>query len=161
MRHRNMRCSPSITVVVGELWPWCRWWWLRGCWWLWCPCGTLLLSSDWIELWSCLSIISYTESPWMSRSSYKNQKRRDIHMWWVIYCWLPGNNSVCLSASITINGWCCNYYIYNTAALQRVTHIFIYHGATISHVQVDIFAYEFMSLTAKRYVGKAYSSTKT
>lgn len=78
IRQRNMRCSPSRSVAVGELCPgeWWRWlWWFRWCWWWWLcswPCGTLLLSSDWIELWSCLSIISYTESPWMSRSSYKN-----------------------------------------------------------------------------------------
>lgn len=81
IRHKNIRCSPSKPVAfIGdaddELWWW--WWWWRWCgccwWWWWDPelvacCGTLRLSSAWIDPWSCLSIISYTESPWINRSS--------------------------------------------------------------------------------------------
>lgn len=72
IRHRNMRCSPSRlgTVVVAVLvlanrWPGCG--------------GMFRLSSAWTAAWSCLSMISYTESPWMSRSSCGFQTAKRHH----------------------------------------------------------------------------------
>lgn len=62
MRHKNIRCSPS--KVGGEAW------WDPDC------CGTLRPNSAWIDPWSCLSIISYTESPCISKSSYKAESGR-------------------------------------------------------------------------------------
>lgn len=67
IRHRNIRCSPSKPVAFKDE----LWWWdpeLVVC------CGTLRLSSACIDPWSCLSIISYTESPWINRSSCKVRK---------------------------------------------------------------------------------------
>lgn len=65
MRHKNIRCSPS-KLDIGE-------WWDPDpvvC------CGILRLNSACIEPWSCLSMISYTESPWISRSSCERPQRK-------------------------------------------------------------------------------------
>lgn len=58
IRQRKIRSSPSRLDIA---------WWCDAdpvaC------CGTLRPSSAWIDPWSCLSMMSYTESPWISRSS--------------------------------------------------------------------------------------------